>query len=217
MSLTQKPISTISYNTENFLDRKLKELYDVHIIDYALYIKHKGEIDKDDFTGEVKKDKDHWHIYMHTSKRIDLSKIKIEFNERDIENFNSKPLGCMNFQVSKLGHWLCYAVHKKEYLLIHKIEESEKQYTYKLKDIKTIGLIDGELDSLWKQHARPLLVTKQGLVYKALGGKDRAFEFAVSAVGTHAGTILRNQVHYENNINRYERLTDDEVKQLEEI
>lgn len=217
MSLTQKPISTISYNTENFLDRKLEELYEAHIIDYALYIKHKGENDIDDFTGEVKRDKDHWHIYMHTSKRIDLTSIKKEFNEIDIENINSKPLGCMNFQLSKIGHWLCYAVHKIEYLLIHKIEESEKQYTYKLKDIKTIGLIEGELESLWKQHARPLLITKQGMVYKAIGGKDKAYEMAINAVGTHSGTILRNQVYNERNINRHERLTDDEVKKLEEI
>ena len=217
MSLTQKPISTISYNTEKFLDVKLEELYKTNIIDYALYIKHKGENDIDDFTGEAKRDKDHWHIYMHTSKRIDLSLIKKEFEERDIENFNSKPLGCMNFQVSKLGHWLCYAVHKKEYLLIHKIEESEKQYTYKLKDIKTIGLIDGELESLWKQHARPLLITKQGLVYKELDGKDEAYEMAINSIGTYSGTILYNQIKLEKSINRYERLTDNEVKQLEEI
>jgi len=217
MSLTQKPISTISYNTENFLDSKLVELYDTKIIDYALYIKHKGENDIDDFTGEVKKDKDHWHIYMHTSKRIDLTSIKKEFNEIDIENFNSKPLGCMNFQVSKIGHWLCYAVHKIEYLLIHKIEESKKQYTYKLKDIKSIGLIDGELESLWKQHARPLLNTKQGIVYKELDGKDEAYKMAINCVGTYSGTILYNQVKLERNINRYEKLTVYEVKKLEEI
>lgn len=217
MSLTQKPISTISYNTEIFLDIKLKELYEAHIIDYALYIKHKGENDVDDFTGEAKRDKDHWHIYLHTSKRIDLTLIKKEFDERDIENFNSKPLGCMNFQISKIGHWLCYAVHKIEYLLIHKIEECEKQYTYKLKDIKTIGLIDGELESLWKQHARPLLITKQGMVYKKLGGEDKKFELAINAVGAYSGAIISNQVKIERNNNRYERLTDDEVKKLEEI
>ena len=33
MSLTQKPISTISYNTEKFLDVKLEELYKTNIID----------------------------------------------------------------------------------------------------------------------------------------------------------------------------------------
>lgn len=216
MSLTQKPISTISYNTENFLDRKLKELYEAHIIDYALYIKHKGENDVDDFTGEVKRDKDHWHIYMHTSKRIDLTLIKKEFDESDIEHLNSKPLGCMNFQISKIGHWLCYAVHKIEYLLIHKIEECKKQYTYKLKDIKTIGLIDGELESLWKQHARPLLITKQGQVYEMLGGRSEAYKRAIDTVGVYAGTLINQQIKYEH-ANNYEKLTDGEVKQLEKI
>lgn len=216
MSLTQKPISTISYNTENFLDIKLKELYEAHIIDYALYIKHKGEIDVDDFTGEVKRDKDHWHIYLHTSKRIDLTLIKKEFNERDIEHFESKPLGCMNFQISKIGHWLCYAVHKIEYLLIHKIEESKKQYTYKLKDIKTIGLIDGELESLWKQHARPLLITKQGQVYEMLGGTSDAYKRSIDTLGVYAGTLINQQIKYER-ANNYEKLTDGEVKQLEKI
>lgn len=216
MSLTQKPISTISYNTEYFLDRKLEKLYDTNIIDYALYIKHKGENDIDDFTGEVKRDKDHWHIYLHTSKRIDLSSIKKEFNERDIENLNSQPLGCMNFQLSKIGHWLCYAVHKLEYLVIYKIEECKKQYTYKLTDIKSIGLIDGELESLWKQHARPLLNTKQGLVYQALGGEDEAYKKAIDTLGVYSGTLVNYKIKSEN-VNRYEKLTDNEVKQLEEI
>lgn len=217
MSLTQKPISTISYNTENFLDRKLEELYKTNIIDYALYIKHKGENDIDDFTGEAKRDKDHWHIYMHTSKRIDLSLIKKEFNEIDIENFSSQPLGCMNFQLSKIGHWLCYAVHKFEYLAIHKIEECKKQYTYKLTDIKSIGLIDGELESLWKQHARPLLNTKQGLVYTALDGEDEAYKRAIDTLGVYGGSFVNNQIKIERSLNRYERLTDDEVKKLEEL
>lgn len=216
MSLTQKPISTISYNTENFLDRKLKELYEAHIIDYALYIKHKGENDVDDFTGEITTDKDHWHIYLHTSKRIDLTSIKKEFNEIDIENITSKPLGCMNFQLSKIGHWLCYAVHKFEYLLIHKIEECKKQYTYNLKDIKTIGLIDGELDRLWKQHARPLLNTKQGLVYEMLGGRSNAYKRSIDTVGVYAGTLINQQIKYECG-NDHKKLTVDEVKQLEEI
>lgn len=216
MSQTQKPISTISYNTELFLDIRLKELYEAHIIDYALYIKHKGENDIDDFTGEITKDKDHWHIYLHISKRIDLTSIKKEFNEKDIENISNKPLGCMNFQPSKLGHWLCYAVHKIEYLLLHKIEESKKQYNYSLKDIKTIGLIDGELERLWKQHARPLLNTKQGLIYDMLGGKDEAYKRAIDTLGVFSGSMVNQKVKYECN-NRYEKLTEDEVKQLEEI
>lgn len=216
MSQTQKPVSTISYNTENFLDRKLEKLYEAHIIDYALYIKHKGEKEVDDFTGEITTDKDHWHIYLDLAKRVELFNLKKEFNEKDIENFNSKPLGCMNFQASKLGHWLCYAVHKLEYLVIHKIEESKKEYTYNLKDIKTIGLIDGELNNLWKQHARPLLNTKQGLVYKALGGEDDAYKMSIDTLGIHGGSIVNYKIISEKE-NRHERLTDDEVKKLEEI
>ncbi len=83
-------------------------------------------------------------------------------------------------------------------------------------DIKSIGLINGELESLWKQHARPLINTKQGLVYEALGGEDEAYKKAIDTLGVYSGTLVNYKIKSEND-NRYEKLTDNEVKQFEEI
>ncbi len=215
MSLTQKPVSTISYNTEAYLIELLNRLKSGRIINYALCIKHQGEEEINYVTGEITKDKDHWHIYLDLAKRIELLDLKKEFNETDINN--NKPLGCMNFQSSKVGHWIGYAIHLYDYLIIYSPNELDK-ISYSLKDIKTIGLIDGELNRLYKQYTLPLVNTKEAILYEKYGGKSEATRILINALGTSKNVVaLKYLIQAEENNNRYERLTDDEVKRLEEI
>lgn len=58
---TQRPISTISYNTEAFLKEKLDTWFEAHIIQAYQYIKHKGEDG----------DKDHIHLRIEPNRRLD--------------------------------------------------------------------------------------------------------------------------------------------------
>lgn len=214
MSLTQKPVSTISYNTEAFLIELLNRLKSGRIINYALCIKHQGEEEINYVTGEITKDKDHWHIYLDLAKRIELLDLKKEFNEIDINNI--KPLGCMNFQSSKVGHWIGYAIHLHDYLLNYSPNDLEK-ITYSLKDIKTIGLIEGELNRLYKQYTLPLVNTKESILYKKLGGNSETTRSIISSLGVNKAISMKYLILAEENYNRYEKLTDSEVKQLEEI
>jgi hypothetical protein len=215
MSLTQKPVSTISYNTEAFLIELLNRLKSGRIINYALWIRHQGEEDINYVTGEITKDKDHWHIYLDLAKRIELLDLKKEFNEIDINN--SKPLGCMNFQSSKVGHWIGYAIHLYDYLIIYSPNELDK-ISYSLKDIKTIGLIEGELNRLYKQFTLPLVNTKEAILYEKHGGKSKTTRTLINALGTAQKAIaMKYLIQVEENYNRYEKLTVDEVKKLEEI
>lgn len=215
MSLTQKPVSTISYNTEGYLIDLLNKLKSGRIINYALCIKHQGEEEINYVTGEITKDKDHWHIYLDLAKRIELLDLKKEFNEIDINN--NKPLGCMNFQSSKVGHWIGYAIHLYDYLIIYSPNELEK-ISYSLKDIKTIGLIEGELNRLYKQFTLPLVNTKEAILYEKHGGKSDKTKTLLNALGSAQKAIaMKYLIQVEENYNRYEKLTDSEVKQLEEI
>lgn len=215
MTLTQKPVSTISYNTEGYLIDLLNKLKSGRIINYALCIKHQGEEEINYVTGEITKDKDHWHIYLDLAKRIELLDLKKEFNEIDINN--TKPLGCMNFQSSKVGHWIGYAIHLFDYLIIYSPNEVDK-IRYSLKDIKTIGLIDGELNRLYKQFTLPLVNTREAILYEKNGGKSEKTKTLLNALGSAQKAMAMNYlIKSEENYNRCEKLTVDEVKKLEEI
>ena len=122
---TQKPISTISYNTEGFLHEKLEEWREAHIISCYQYIKHIGEDG----------DKDHIHLRIEPNKRIDPMILQEELKEYQIGK--EKPLGCRPFRPSKEEDWYLYSVHDKGYLKIkYGGGEKGEKLPYKWQDIK---------------------------------------------------------------------------------
>ena len=126
MALTAKPISTISYNTGEFLKRKLDEMLKAHKITDYRYIFHYGEDG----------DKDHYHVYIEPNRRIDTAVLRDEFNE--ITTKDDKPLGCMPFHASKFDHWIMYVIHDPKYLMIHKSDnDGDGKIEYPITDIVT--------------------------------------------------------------------------------
>lgn len=103
---TQKPISTISYNTESFLVEKLQSLYEAHIIQAWQYINHKGEDG----------DKDHIHLRIEPNKRIDAMDLTEVFKE--FEKGKDKPLSVRTWRPSVEEDWYLYAVHDSDYLAL---------------------------------------------------------------------------------------------------
>ncbi len=124
---TSKPISTISFNTENFLYSKLNELVDNRTLSFYAYIKHYGEPNESNDTR-----KDHYHIYAEPNKRIDTSALKAEFIEA-LSTYEA-PLKCMPFQSSKFDDWYYYCLHDPLYLAR---KGMSRQYSYQYKDIIT--------------------------------------------------------------------------------
>lgn len=102
--MTSRPISTISYNTESFLQERLNQWVDAHLIQCYMYIKHKGEDG----------DKDHIHLRIEPNKSLDPMKLTEEL--REYEKGSDKPLGCRPWRPSKEEDWYLYAVHDKDYL-----------------------------------------------------------------------------------------------------
>lgn len=127
---TSKPISTISYNSEEFLKAKLDYLVRSGEVAFWYYIKHHGEYDKETNI----QDKDHIHLYCEFADRVDTIKLGEVFLEYENGDLNSKPLKCMPFRVSKPYDALLYNIHHAQYLL-QKFEQ--KEFAYTIGDIVT--------------------------------------------------------------------------------
>lgn len=127
MALTALPISTISYNTEDFLLRTLTELFDAGKVDDFRAIRHTGEGG----------DKDHWHVFMFPARRLDTTKLRQDFQEVDLST-PGKALGVMPFRKSSADDWLMYALHDPAYLRSHsRSDEGTHKIQYSLEDIHT--------------------------------------------------------------------------------
>lgn len=133
---TQRPISTISYNSESFLIEKLQRLFDAHIIQAWQYIFHKGEDG----------DKDHIHLRIEPNKRIDPMELTEMFKE--FEKGKDKPLGVRPWRPSKEEDWFLYAVHDSDYLsLKYGGGERGEKILYDWTDINTSP--DYDLETAW--------------------------------------------------------------------
>lgn len=131
---TQKPISTISYNTESFLKEKLDNWINAHIIQAYQYICHKGEDG----------DKDHIHLRVEPNKKLDPMDLLDQLKEYQIRN--DKPLCCRPFRPSKEEDWILYAVHDEQYLkLKYGGGEKGEKLPYKWQDIKCSEYYDMEI------------------------------------------------------------------------
>lgn len=121
---TQRPISTISYNTESFLREKLDTWLKAHIIQAYMYICHKGEDG----------DKDHIHLRIEPNKRIDPMELQEALREYQIGK--DKPLGVRPFRESKEEDWILYAVHDPQYLSVKYPGDKGEKIPYSWQDIK---------------------------------------------------------------------------------
>lgn len=132
---TQKPISTVSYNSEQFLKEKLDSWVQQHIIQCYQYICHKGEDG----------DKDHIHVRIEPNKKLDPMSLTESLREYD-KDHPTKPLGVRPWRPSKEEDWILYAVHEPTYLRL-KYGDNDKgeKLPYKWTDIKANEYYDVEV------------------------------------------------------------------------
>lgn len=105
---TTKPVSTISFNSPEFLEIKLNELLKAGRISFWSFITHKPE---DDEGGN----KVHSHLYIEPAKMLQTDDLRAELKEFDPCK-PDKPKGCISFNSSKFDHWYLYGLHDKRYL-----------------------------------------------------------------------------------------------------
>lgn len=99
------PMSTVSYNSEEFLRNALDTLVKEHKVQSYMYIFHYGE----------NGDKDHFHVYVQPNKKLDFMDITEQYFLEYVPG-HQKPLRCRPWRCSKEEDWILYDLHDQEYL-----------------------------------------------------------------------------------------------------
>lgn len=104
------PLSTVSYNTESFLQNVLNNLLENETIQFWWYIKHLPEgVDT----------KIHYHVYLEPAEKVDRAKLRHCFREYDPTN-PELPMGTIPINITRdKSYWECYYyfLHDPLYLL----------------------------------------------------------------------------------------------------
>lgn len=118
---TSKTISTISYNTKEFLKEKLNELIDNRVISNWFFIEHEPEED------ERKK---HIHLWVKPNKLLDT----VDFQKFFLQLVpgEEKPRKCIDFVTSKADDAILYFLHDAKYLAM---KGESRKYHYLRKDM----------------------------------------------------------------------------------
>lgn len=141
---TSKPFSTITYNTPKYLQNKLDDFVEEGILAFYSFIKHNGE---DDEGGK----KDHIHLYIIPSKRVNTEALANEFCEipegyQPHEGEKIPYLKWLICQSSKFDDWEQYTLHDALYISSKGLS---KKFVYTTDDYITSDL--DTLNSMIKQ------------------------------------------------------------------
>jgi len=188
---TQKPISTISYNSEAFLKEHLDAWVKGHIIQSYMYICHKGEDG----------DKDHIHVRVEPNKKLDPMDLQEQLREFQIGK--DKPLGCRPWRPSKEEDWILYAVHDKDYLTVkYGGGEKGEKIPYSWENIKAPEDYDVEVAFI---RARSYLShTTANMASRIKQGDDPLSLILQGENVFHVNAIMRAL-----SVNDYERLNNE--------
>lgn len=121
---TSKPFSTISYNTEEFLNLRLGELVQRRHIDFFAWVHHYAEEDET---------KEHKHLYIVPNGRVDTDQILDYLLELDPKH-PDKPFKCIRPHSSKFADWYLYALHDVTYLAS---KGQARKFHYVMDDVQT--------------------------------------------------------------------------------
>lgn len=114
---TRKEISTIGYQSKDFIVERLNELIQKHTICDYMMIWHFAEEDES---------RPHWHIWIEPNTLIDTMDLQEYLLEVDFDD-PKKSNKCIKFEVSQYDDWIPYALHDPVYLALKK---QSRKYHY---------------------------------------------------------------------------------------
>lgn len=120
---TRNAVSTISYNSNDFLERKLNHLVSTHQLQYWAYFVHKAEDNEK---------RDHKHLFLLPDKLLDTSSLHDELIELHPDGTLDT---CKLFRPSKWGDWYFYGLHDPCYLSCHYDNDKPKKFRYSASDL----------------------------------------------------------------------------------
>ena len=120
---TSKPVSTISYNSDEFLNAKIHEWKFLGLIEFGMWIRHMPEEDEK---------KSHCHVFLKPAKLIQTTDFEDKSLEFDPSN-PEKPFKMVSFRISNESDWLLYSIHDPAYLAEKGLI---REFVYSFEDIK---------------------------------------------------------------------------------
>lgn len=187
MALTAKNLSTISYNSHNFLLDTLNALFESGKIEDYRVAFHKGEDG----------DKDHAHIWLSPNRRLDTVELRKVFNE--VDPANDKPLGVLPFRKSSDLDWLLYALHDPIYLESHHSDnDGDGKIMYSLDEILTPFPEQLQRDYIRAQSIRK---TRNQEIIECF---DKGLSYATTVASLNANPLYVNVI-FENLRHDYSR------------
>lgn len=207
---TTSKISTISYNTDIFLQDTLNSLINGGLIEWWVYINHKPE---------KSENKAHKHLIIQPSKRLDTTKLRMMFQE--LVPGEDKPLGVMPFQKSRdFDNWYWYALHDAVFL---KSKGEKKEFEYHNRD-----LICNDVDMLNNLIAdvKPTKDMIEGYIFKTILDNPKcnwSKVFEENGLAYNKWRYMRECINfalsdYRNSTlkgNGFERIADDDCPWVE--
>lgn len=191
---TQKPISTISYNTETFLKEKLDSWVDAHIIQAYMYIVHIGEDG----------DKDHIHVRVEPNKKLDPMDLSDALKE--YVGFEDKPRKCRPWRPSVEEDWFLYAVHDEQYLKIkYGGGDKGEKIPYKWQDIKASEYYD--IQTAWIRAKAKLEHTSVNMATRMQNGEN-PIDLIMQGENVYSVNAIARAL-YQNDYNRLQSKYSD--------
>lgn len=170
---TSKPISTISYNSPEFLELKLTELTKAGVLSEWYFVYHLKEEDEK---------KDHIHVHCVPSKMLQTDDLIKEFQEFDPNN-PLKPLTCPAWQSSKWDDWYLYGLHDPRYL---EVKNRKVKYHYRPTDFVVFN------QDVFHERIIETKYTSITLIDRILDAQTAGMSFAQFLM---TGAVAINQVH----------------------
>ena len=173
---TTKPISTVSYNSKEYLEGVLNGLVKAHKVAFWAYVYHMAEEDEN---------KDHIHLYIEPNVKLDTMDLADMFREVDLNN-PTKPLKCIDWRSSKWDDWYLYGIHDEAYL---RMKFETRKYHYRLEDVHASDMDELEIKAYRAMHSDVLKnvkihdammngITADKMAYMGAIAPSQAFQMA---------------------------------------
>lgn len=120
---TTKPLSSVSYNSREYLESVFNDLLKRKVISFWAYIWHKAE---------AYEKKDHIHMYMVPDELVDTHQLSPLFDElKDDGSIDA----IKDLRTSNWGDWFYYGIHDPAYLACKYSNDMPKKYYYRKEDV----------------------------------------------------------------------------------
>ncbi|MBO7734858.1 MAG: hypothetical protein J6S67_20020 [Methanobrevibacter sp.] len=193
---TSKELSTISYNSPEFLKYVLDQMIKEELLSSYMFIQHLPEEDEN---------KDHIHLWIKPNRLFDTGHDGKRFLENNPED-PLLPFGCIWWQQSQYDDWIPYDLHDPYYL---SLKGQSRKYHYDKYEMICSNKDEYEFlyrhaftESAWVQEAKILKDLDNGFDVYDLISTGR-IPFSMSSQGLAYETLKKNHTFRNGRVSNH--------------